>query len=104
MAVHGTGTNNRGNVLSVTSTATAVFRRSTHGNVDVGRDVVVVVPPSAAQTVYFGFGDDVTTANGFPVEAGGHFEASLLYLDEIWAIVASGTEPVRWLAMNYGEE
>ena len=61
---------------------------------DLNREVFLQIIGNA--TVYLGDNDSVTTANGFPVVKHTNAIRGLLGAgQELWAIVASGTEDLR---------
>lgn len=79
--------------VTVTTTAT---RLDTADETDSYGGSVIAIYNLSASTVYVG-GSDVTTANGFPVEAStGKFSVdSQVTTDALYGIVATGTAEVR---------
>ena len=100
MADHGTGTNNRGNTASVGTSASEIVGRATAGNSNEKR-VIALQNADASNTVYIGFGSDVTTANGWRMSPNEALTIELMYFDTLWAI-GDGTVDVRILALNAG--
>lgn len=101
MADHGTGTNNRGNTASVGTSASEIVPAADAGSATLPRTVAVQnVDP--ANTVYIGFGSDVTTANGWRMSPNEAITLELMYFDSLYAISSGGATDVRILVLNAG--
>jgi len=83
--------------------------RGVYGMVTVGTTATEIRPAEAnrnyllvtnlsAETVYLGFDNGVTTANGFPLPQNAHWERDGVgYNGPLYGIVAAGTADVRFL-------
>ncbi len=99
MADNGTGTNNRGNTQTLSTAAAEVFAAGTEGTKTNPR-ATAIQNIDASINIYIGFGSDLTTSNGWRLLPGESFPADLFYFDSIWAIAASGTPEIRWIALG----
>jgi len=100
MADHGTGTNNTGNTQTLSTAAASVFAAGgTQGSHTNPRSVAIQNIDSAIN-IFIGFGTDLTAANGWRLQPGETFTADLYKFDAIYAIAASGTPEIRWIALN----
>lgn len=102
---HMEGHSGDGKVLDTFITGYKGAKSIAYGQVSVGTSRIKVVDRNekrrtvlvrnAGSTDVF-IGDEfVTTINGMPVPSG--TEKVLEYVGELWAVVASGTEDLRWL-------
>lgn len=80
--------------VSVGTTATLIS--ATAG---VDSDCLIKLGSAAGADVYLG-GPGVTTSNGFPLSAGETIPTADLRYDDLYGIVASGTETVYVLARD----
>ncbi len=99
MADHGTGTNNRGNTQTLSTAAAEVFATGREGTRSNPRSVAIQ-NIDASINVFIGFGSDLTTSNGWRLLPGEAWYGDLKWYDSVWAIGASGTPEIRWLAMG----
>jgi hypothetical protein len=83
---------------SIARTVTTTRSLVASGGTTVNSKSVAVQVPVTGVVVYVG-GADVTTANGFEVALGATISVDLTG-DELWAVVASGTQTVRVLEEN----
>lgn len=80
---------------TIATTATALAATSDLS----GGYVVIGVPAAATQTVYIG-GPNVTTTNGIPLVAGTNLVLDLGGSEDLYGIVAAGTEAIRVLSLG----
>lgn len=73
--------------VTVGSTATTIIAANPKGNGTATFPRSVLISNThATDTLYVGFTDGVTAANGTPVAAGGSIAMQLMFLDEVWGI------------------
>lgn len=88
--VEGSGTNQAGNGLPNRGGAAGFPRQCyIHNN-------------HPTQVLYLGFGSDLTTASGFPLQPSEHLVFMLHHTDEMWAI-ASGASTSARVAVLHGK-
>ena len=82
--------------ITVQTTATVLHTSTEYGNEPIS---VLISVPAGAQTVYIG-GENVTTANGMPIEAGTWKELDLGAKEVVYAIVSATTQVVSVLRVG----
>jgi hypothetical protein len=78
---------------AITSTPLQIFAQDTDR-------ISFKITTSGTETVYLGFGNTVSSINGFPLDQGDVYEQTTgdLYQGPVWLVCASGkTSEVRWV-------
>lgn len=79
----------------VTVTTTPISLETSDTDGIAGYSVTFTVPTDG-QTVYLG-GSQVTPAQGFPISPGATINLELDTAEKVWAVVASGNQPINCL-------
>lgn len=87
--------------MAAVSVATTATRIDTDSETDIISGSALAVYNNGAATVFLGHSSGVTTANGYPLAAGGQVSVQFDSASQgLWGIVASGTVEVRTLELG----
>lgn len=63
--------------------------------------VIIRTNPNNGGIVYIGFDSNVTTSNGFPLEAGDSISIDIdVDKESLWGVADTANDDVRWLALE----
>jgi hypothetical protein len=87
--------------VAMSTSAAEIVTRGGPGDAGNPRQVTLH-NADASLVIYVGFGEDVSSANGMPIPAGGYKQFLLHHYDEMHGISASGTPSLR-VAIVHGK-